>query len=340
MPHSPMWQRFAAQLLTDRSGRSVGEVVGRILAVQAQDRRGARLAVRARSRGLTAADVDRALTDERSVVVGDLNRGTQHLVLAEDYWWLHALTTPQLRTGIGRRLTEEGVTPSAAARAQRLIAREVSDGPRTRSQLRGALDAAGIATSPQGLYHLLRLSCAQGTAVRGPTHDGEQAFVDARSWLGEPPRLDRGQALARLAERYLAGHGPATDRDLARWAGIPLRDARAGLAAIADRTVATAAGAVLPRGTPPATSAPAPVLLGAFEPVLLGWTSREEVLGRHSEDVVSGGVFRAFALVAGRAAGRWRIERGRARLAPFDAWDEDVTLALEQDAADVERFLA
>ena len=55
-------ERFAAQLLTGPPARSAEEVTGRLLAVQAQDPRGARLAIRARSAGLTAADVDRALT--------------------------------------------------------------------------------------------------------------------------------------------------------------------------------------------------------------------------------------------------------------------------------------
>jgi hypothetical protein len=45
--------------------------------VQAQDlRRGARLAVRTRTAGLTAVDLDRALSDERSLAVMWLNRGT------------------------------------------------------------------------------------------------------------------------------------------------------------------------------------------------------------------------------------------------------------------------
>jgi hypothetical protein len=44
---------------------------------------------------LSASDVDAALAD-RSLVVSWLNRGTLHLVRAEDYWWPHPLTTPQL----------------------------------------------------------------------------------------------------------------------------------------------------------------------------------------------------------------------------------------------------
>ena len=41
--------------------------------------------------------------------------------------------------------------------------------------------------------------------------------------------MDRDSALAELARRFLAGHAPADERDLAKWAGLPLRDARAGL---------------------------------------------------------------------------------------------------------------
>ncbi|MGH7876752.1 MAG: DNA glycosylase AlkZ-like family protein, partial [Candidatus Dormibacteraceae bacterium] len=52
------------------------EVVRRLLAVQGQDPRGVRLAIRARTRGLTVADIDRALSDERSLLITWLNRGT------------------------------------------------------------------------------------------------------------------------------------------------------------------------------------------------------------------------------------------------------------------------
>ena len=81
--------RFTAQMLSGPPARNAEDVVRRILAVQAQDSRGARLAVRSRSTGLGAADVDAALSERRSLVVSWLNRGTLHLVAADDYWWLH-----------------------------------------------------------------------------------------------------------------------------------------------------------------------------------------------------------------------------------------------------------
>ncbi len=103
-----------------------------------------------------------------------------------------------------------------------------------------------------------------------------------REWLGEPPPVDREQALAELARRYLVGHQPATDRDLAKWAGLPLRDARAGLEAIGRELDEGEDGLLRLAKRPPPAELPPPRLLGAFDPVLLGWSSREPILGPHT----------------------------------------------------------
>jgi hypothetical protein len=228
-------ERFAAQLLTGEPAASALDVVRRLLAVQAQDPRGARLAIRARSAGLTAADVDRALTDERSLLITWLNRGTLHLIRSEDYWWLHSLTAPQSSAASTRRLAQEGVPPADADRAVAVIEAALAGGPMTRAGLRERIDSAGLRTEGQALVHLLVLASRRCHIVRGPMIGAEHAFVLAADWLGPPqPSADRDAALAELARRYLAGHGPAADRDLARWAGLPLRDARRGLAAIGD----------------------------------------------------------------------------------------------------------
>jgi hypothetical protein len=123
--HELRARRCTAQLLDGRA-RSAPEVVGRLLAVQAQELRSARLAIRARSAGLTAADVDAAL-DEGSLVVGWLLRGTLHLVRREDYAWLHALTAPRQMAGSRRRLGEEGVAPAEAERAVEIIEMSLAD---------------------------------------------------------------------------------------------------------------------------------------------------------------------------------------------------------------------
>src|SRR5262249_19601758 len=153
---------------------------------------------------------------------------------AEDYPLLQSLTTPPLHTAVARRLSLDGVTPAATDRAVRLIGRWLgADGPLTRLELRERLRSAGLNTEGQALVHLLFATCIRGAAVRGPMRGRQHAYALVRDWLGAPRAVDRGTALVELTRRYLAGHGPATDRDLARWAGLPLGDARAGLAAMA-----------------------------------------------------------------------------------------------------------
>jgi hypothetical protein len=331
-------------MLSGPPARDALAVARRLTATQAQDPRGARLAIRARSAGLSAAAVDAAL-DERALLVTWLNRGTLHLVASEDYAWLHALTAPPLETGIERRLRQEGVSAAAAGRGVRAIERALAEhGPLARERLRELLAAAGIRVAGQALVHQLALASLRGLIVRGPMAGGQQAFVLARDWLGElarvPASYTRERALAELARRYLAGHAPAEARDLARWAGLPLRDARSGLAAIASSLHERDDGLLELRRDPArARGLPPPRLLGAFEPVLLGWCSREQVLAGHESRVVSGGLFRPFAMAAGRAVATWRVRDGRVELSPFAQLDEEVARQLAADAEEVLRFL-
>jgi hypothetical protein len=333
-------RRLTAQLLAGRPARDPVDVVARLLAVQGQDPRGARLAIRARSRGLAAADVDRALTEDRSLLITWLNRGTLHLVRSEDYFWLHALTTPQLQTSNQTRLAQTGVGPSRARRGVDLVTRELADrGPMTGPQLRERLRAAAIPTDGQAFIHVIFAAALQGLVVRGPMLGRQHAYVLVSDWLPTPPRLDRDVALAELARRYLAGHGPAGAEDLARWAGIPLGAARAGLSAIAAELVQGADGLVDLRGRPRAARLPAPRLLGAFEPVLLGWRSRADLLAEVEPRVVSGGIFRGFGLVSGRACALWRIADHEVQIDPLIALQDADAEALAADGRAVLEFL-
>jgi hypothetical protein len=355
--------RVTAQGLARRPARDPVEVAERLLAVQAQDARGARLAVRARSEGLVASDVDRAL-DERRLIVTWVNRGTLHLIRSEDYPLLQTLTTPPLWTSCRRRLEQTGVG-DRADRGVEVVARALEDGPRTRAELRDALDSADVPTAGQALVHVLFYASLQGVCIRGPMIGAEQAFVLTRDWLAPvmgdgwtPERTSpqfvregvhpspsrkapsREQSLAELAHRYLVGHGPATDADLARWAGLPLRDARAGLAAIARRLDDLGDGLVALRKREDPAPLPEPRLLGAFDPLLLGWTSRDDVIGEHKGLVTNNGIFRPFALVKGRAVSTWRFVKGKVQLEHLEQVPKRAAARLDADAAAVEAFLA
>jgi hypothetical protein len=331
--------RLTAQQLSGPRARRCEDVVTRLLAVQAQDPRGARLAVRSRSTRLSAADVDDSLTARRLLITW-LNRGTLHLVTPDDYWWLHPLTTPQLATGNVRRLGQEGVSPAQAERGVDVVALAVADGPQTRTQLRDRLTAAGVPTSGQALVHVLVAASLRGHIVRGPMVGGEQAFVAVADWLGDPPEpLDRDEALARLARRYLAGHGPADAHDLAKWAGVPLGQSRRGLDLIDEDLVPCDGGLVDLADRDRAKDVPPPRLLGPYDPLLHGWVSRDPFVGEHRHVVTNNGLFRPVALVGGRVVATWGLADGTLTIRTLEPIDATATEALRKDAAAVLRFL-
>jgi hypothetical protein len=333
-------RRLAAQLLVGPPAGGVVSVVDRLLAVQAQDLRAAKLAVRARTAGLTVADVHREL-ENRTVVVTWLNRGTLHLVRAQDYWWLQQVTTPQLVTGNARRLEQEGVSPDQADRGVAVIEAAIAqNGPMTRARLRDLVRAADIPVAGQAMVHILFLSALRGLTVRGPMIGGEQGFVLVRDWLGKPPEaLDRDTALIELGRRFLAGHGPADERDLAKWAGITLGDARRGLRAIGPDLEGLPGGLVDLAGRRTPVDRQQPRLLGGFDPLLHGWVDRSPVLDGNQTIVTMNGIFRPFALVSGRAVATWSMPGGRVALDPFAPFATRTLAALDREARDVERFL-
>jgi hypothetical protein len=336
-------ERLNAQLLSGPPAGSVADVTRRLLAIQAQDPRGARLAIRARSAGLHAGDVDHALSEERSVLITTLNRGTLHLVRSEDYWWLHPLTTPRLATEVQRRLNVAQITSDQADRGVRAVERTLTrDGPSTRAHLREKIAQAGLPVDGMALLDILLLAGLRGLVVRGPVRGNDHLFVLVRDWLGAPPPpLSTEIGLGQLARRYLAGHGPAGVRDLAKWAGITLGDARRGFAAIAEQLVDRGDGLAAVVDRSGRATLPPPMLLGPFDPSLLGWVSRAPIVGGHTTVITTNGLIRPVAMIRGRAVATWTIDSGTVRLTPLGpritAKDAD---ALDADATAVLEFLA
>ena len=334
-------RRAAAQLLGRHERTEPAGAVAHLLAVQAQDLRAARLALRARGAASTPGDVDAALGADGSLVVAWLMRGTLHLVAREDHAWLLALTAGQNAATIRRRLGQLGVSDADAARAVAVVERALAEeGPLPRPQLAERLRAAGLPAEGQAVPHLLALAAGRATIVLGPVQDGGHAFALARDWLGRArPSLDRDVALAELARRYLRGHGPAGAADLAAWSGLGLRDARAGLAAISGELEQTGDLVDLAgRSRPPRRARPR--LLGAFDPYLLGWKDRSFAVDpAHARRVhPGGGIVRATAIADGRAVATWTMRSGRVALDPFTPMAPALHGALRREAERVARF--
>lgn len=343
--------RAAAQLLHRPAAmRHPADVARAICGVQAQDLRAGRLAFRARSPRLTAGDVDRARTEERSLLRAWAMRNTAHLLAADDAAWLLPLFEPGLEAFARRRLPDLGLDARAQDRALAEIrAALASHGPLTRSALVERLAAKGIAVDDSIRVHLFRLATATGLACLGPDEGGQTALVLAEDWLGPRPRHDRDAALRELARRYLAAFGPATETDFAGWSGLGLRDVRAGLRGIAGEIAEVGVGEEsmwVPRRRARRAAAGVVRLLGAWDTYLMGYRDRGFMASppEWRRIMPGGGMLAATVIRDGLAIGTWRSRRTgpgrRIDTELFAGPDPAIRSALAAEAADVARFEA
>lgn len=338
--------RSAAQLFHRPSAaRHPVDVVRLGGPVQAQEPRAAKLAFRARSKGLVAADIDHARTEERSILRAWMMRKTIHLVPSEDAGWIVPLFAPAIVGWSRKRLTDFGLDRRGQDRAVRLLHRAVdADGPLTRPELAERLRSAGFDTAQQFVVHLWLLATLDGELCLGPDRGGRTCLVHTADWLGKVEARPREDSLAELARRYIGAYGPASERDFARWAGLPLRDTTVGLQRIASELVGDGELLRLRRGARRAAAGPVVRMLGAFDNYNLGYVDRGFAVGEEDVKQIApgGGIIRPAITVDGRMVATWSSKRSGKRLAvtiePFAALTPEVEAAVAEEVADLGRF--
>lgn len=345
--------RAASQLLhRPLSGGDPAEIARSMAGAQAQDVYAGPLSFRSRSRRLTAEDIRRARTEERSLLRTWVMRMTIHLIPTEDAdWWL-PLFEPDIERWQRRRLGELGFAAREADKALDVIGRALAEeGPLTRTEVRERVERAGVKLNTQTGMHITGLAVTSGIACLGPDRRKQTCLVRREDWLGKRRRVDRKGALAELARVYLRAFAPATDRDFAYWSGMGLREVRSGLEAIASEIEELRVGeAVLlaPRAGLPRLPRRGRVrMLGNFDTYLLGWKDRRfSVADEHELHVKEGGGgwIRPVVVEDGIVIGGWRSTRGDGRLEISlslpEAERRRLAAAIDAEIQDIARFEA
>jgi hypothetical protein len=313
-----------ARLQSQRLARGCatpGEAVESLCALQAQDYAWGLWAVGARvapESGLATQEAVEQAIAQGQIVRSWPMRRTLHLLAAADvHWMLKLLAGRAVEQAAGRR-RQLGIEEGELARSRELWSAALQGGKRlTRSAMLEMLEAGGLSPEGQRGYHLLVHHAQEGLLSLGPNEGKEQTYVLLDEWVPPAPPLDRDEALATLARRYFAGHGPATAHDLARWAYLPMGDVRKGLAAASadlERTTHEgveywmAPGALDAASESNVAEPPRVLLLAGFDEMVLGYKDRTATISAENEArIVPGGngVFRPVLLVDGVVVAGW-----------------------------------
>ena len=339
--------RLAHQRLTGHPSGSAAVVVSALGAMQAQDYPSALWAVGVRLPGAGRADVERAIADG-TLVRTWLMRGTLHLVASADVRWMLALLGPRIIAGSAYRLRQLEIDDAALERSRDVLREALSsEGTLTRAEIKQRLEAAGVSTEGQRAIHILQRMSLEGLVCPAAPKGRQQTFALLDPLVPKGRPMDRDAALAELARRYFAGHGPATLQDLVWWSGLSTADARRGLdlarehlieARVDDAAYWTASA------RPALTHRSASLfLLPAWDEYVLGYADRSLALDTDAarRGVARGGLFHPAIAVGGSVIGRWdpgTVTRASAVHTLFRALDAPESRRLDEALCAYDRF--
>ena len=341
--------RLYNQRIVPKKSELPSQVVARFGAMQAQDYAGVKWAIGLRCCSATDAAIEQAVVN-KTIVRTWLMRGTLQVVAAADVRWMLELLAPRIIANSIRRYRQLELDDATFAHSYEALSKVLQGGKQlTRAEIMLVLEQAGISTTGQRVYHILRRAGLEGVICFGPMQDKEETFVLLDEWVPHSKIMKRDEALAELAGRYFGSHGPATLQDFIWWSGLKVADARTGLEIAKTRLDQEAIQGQtywLPQNNSIFKDpVPTVYLLPAFDEYFLGYKVRDALLDAKYDKraVSSNGVFRPMVVIDGQIVGIWKrvYERGSVIItpSPFNALTKTENQALVVAANQYGSFL-
>ena len=311
-------RRLRNQRITCTSFRRPDQVVDWLGAVQAQEYEPATWALALRMTGDPICTEIRAAFDEGRILRTHVMRPTWHFVTPAAIRWLLELTGPHVQQTMTVYNRQLELDPRTMTKGVGVFERALRESQYlTRQELGERLRRAGIEASGPRLAHLAMHAELEGVICSGPRRGKQFTYALIGERAPKARRMDRDEALAELARRFLRSHGPATIRDLVWWSGLKTADARRAIEACraasepVDGLTYWRVDAAAP-GT--AREAPAQ-LLPVYDEYLVAY--RDRVAVPHGPSTIASGsgqlvTFQHAVVIDGHVAGTWRSSR-RAR---------------------------
>jgi hypothetical protein len=303
--------RLRNQQLTESTRRAPADVVSWLCAMQAQDYPAAKWAIGVRAPRCHDADVEQAFNDGQ-ILRTHVLRPTWHFVTPADIRWMVALSAPRLHAVNAYYYRQAGLDAKIFLKSCAMIHRMLEGGNTlTRAEIADGLHRAKIPAHGLKLAYLVMHAEIEGVICSGPRRGKQFTYALLEERAPKARMLDREQALAELAKRYFASHGPATVRDFAWWSGQTMKDAQHAIASVRPALESSSIGGstVWSADAPgKASKAVTAMLLPNYDEYLIAYKDRGAFVDKsRAANIVarSGGAFSNHLIIDGRLAGGW-----------------------------------
>lgn len=332
-----------------RVSRSVGGIQAQVMAA-------AEMALGARTRNTTRADIHKALWEKRTLVKTSAMRGTLYLLPASEFaGYICALRKSRVET-VRRIVSRFGITHAETERMNEAVMDALAGGPVTQKELtRHITSVVGkrIKKWMEHAWSIFRPAIVQGLVCYGPDRGNEVTFVRVDKWLPKYKEVPENDAKRRLLRTYLSAFGPATAQDFSKWTGLSMKETRPVLDQLADELVdvdVEGKKQLILRedcDTLENSKLEGQVvrLLAHFDPYMLGHADKSDILepGDYKRVFREAGWVWPVVLLNGRAIGAWSYTRRTSGISleiePFGKLSRDVRKKIEEEVARLGVFL-
>jgi hypothetical protein len=311
-------QRLFNQHLAANPFEKSAEVIDWLVAVQAQDYFGAKWALGLRLHDAHDADIDRAF-NAGTILRTHVLRPTWHFVMPADIRWLLMLTAPRVHAVNAHRYRELELDNATLKRGHKALIKALQGGKHlTREELGEALEKAGITESKgQRLAYLVMHAELEALICSGPRRGKQFTYALLEERVPPVAPLNPDEALAQLARRYFASHGPATVQDFAKWSGLAIADAKRGLQAVKDQleheTLNSEEYWFSYSALPIKQTSPTAYLLSVYDEYIIGYADRSAIATAEvaAKLFTMGNALTAVVVVEGQIMGTWKRTLGK-----------------------------
>ncbi|MDH7464398.1 winged helix DNA-binding domain-containing protein [Chitinophagaceae bacterium 26-R-25] len=303
--------RLHNQLISQQPYADAGDVVAALGAMQAQDYAAAKWAVGLRLPGATDEVIEAAIAQKTIVRTWAL-RGTLHFLAAADIHWILSLIAPRLNTLHAGHYKRLELDQAILSKSFSTIEKALRNGKQlTRTEIAAILNKKGIATNDLRVNFILLRASLDKLICFGERNGKQFTHALLDEWVPPAKPIEKAEALAMLAERYLSSHAPATLKDFVWWSGFPLTEVKAAFVMVNDKfEEKTIGGNVywLPKKLADVKKKPSIHLLPAFDEYLLGYADRTTVVDEKyiKHIATNNGIFNPTIVINGHIDGNWK----------------------------------
>ncbi|WP_295126252.1 winged helix DNA-binding domain-containing protein [uncultured Chitinophaga sp.] len=335
--------RLQQQLISHQPFTAAGDVVHALGAMQAQDFAGAKWSIALRLPQATEDDIDDAIAKKQVIRTWAL-RNTLHFVSPKDVRWMLSLLRDRLLQNAKSSNKLLGLDEKTLVKGLKVITNQLEGGNiLTRDELGEALLQKKLAIDEHRLSHFLGRAAIDQLICFGPRRGKEFTFALLDEWAPATKPLEREEALATLASRYLTSHAPATIKDFSWWSGLTPTIATEAFELVkADFSRETIDGEEywIPLTATVSNTGGSIHLLPGFDEYMLGYTNRFHVVDQQHYQKIAGtknGQFASTVVINGKVAGVWKRTMKKNKLqidvTPFDQFSPAREKAVTKAAA-------